>query len=204
MKRRRRSVVQKRPPPKDVRVGISNWLDTLENPSSSCARVTQMGEFWQDMLLPWLPFYMRLRCRRLSRRHYAMDPNPPGPPAWVRDMHNDFTRSWFIALGVKIGFPLTPPTYDLGHFRGTGQEPAYCWASNPRSIRGTRIAISLERGARFTATRRTEHTRETWEDSLARVVRVPFPIETFPMSPCVLTTTDDFLTQLKTASTKYV
>lgn len=173
-----------------------------------------MAEFWQDMLLPWLPFYMRLRCRQLSRRHYAMDPTPPSPPAWVKEMRVNHTRAWFIALGLAVGFPATPPVYDMTRFAASNDllligaasyVPAYRWSTHPRSMEGTRVAIDIgsELAPRFTASRRTTRKHVTWHLPLKWLVPVPFPLETFPVPLRIHTTADDFFVQLEAACTKY-
>lgn len=74
-----------------------------------------LDEFWKDMLMPWLPLFMRLRCRRLSRRHCTLLAEEPWPP-WVSQERMRLAPNVMrnlIEFGIACGFPSVRPAREV-------------------------------------------------------------------------------------------
>jgi hypothetical protein len=98
--------------------------------------LTGLDEFWSAMLAPHLVIYMRARCARLSKRHYAMFHKMPWPD-WVDNVRTEQTAGgWLllVELGCLVGFPRESPgryVHDPSNHRPsfTPSVGGLCWTS---------------------------------------------------------------------------
>jgi len=122
----------KRARPPDVERAVRVPPECEEGPLAT------LPEFWQAMLRPLLPLYMRLRCQRLSRLHHVLFHEEPWPP-WVtqeRARGSAAVRRNLVELGIACGFPPAPLATDALNGR-------FCWETHD-GARHLTLTLDLE------------------------------------------------------------